>query len=344
MAAAEQGYPNDGADAGDESQAEALKAQGNEHFKAQRPQQAANCYRKALDVLRNREASGAAVSALGQTVRINLATCMQRLGSDPVEAVKLCDEVLAAYPRNAKGLFRRAASRRDEANALQRNHPAHREALTLARRDLVEAAKIETSDRQIREKLEEVTEELRVLGTSGPSGQGGFSGGLRGGFARGLDDARSSVQAKPEPPPVEPCSVCERVDHETCGKEFWVQQRAQWLRMPVEEVEREPETFEEDGLLMLAVKCTRLEAAEALEDEAKAAVTSRYISDNLGEELPELSDEVMDMLEDCLLATDRPYPQPKGAIALAQAVRCAEAIWDDEGLYRKAGYRNRPGT
>lgn len=300
------------------AEAEAFKAQGNEHFRFQRVQQACASYRQALEVLRGEEAASApgdGISQLGQAVRMNLATCLQRLGSEHAEVIqlcdeviRLCDEVLASEPTNAKALFRRATTRKNLAGSLPESSAGRREALVLAMQDLAAAAKSDPADRQVSEKLEEVAAELRAMGVSADEAPG------------------------VEPQPQLVCSNCGRPGHARCGKQLWIEQRAAWLCIAAEEVDKEPGDFENDGTLMRAVRAARIAAAADDGDQARAAALSRYMDpDNEdSDDLPELSDSEREMIEDCLEAVERPYQRLKRSLRLAQAVRCAEELWEDD--------------
>ena len=114
-----------------------------------------------------------------------------------------------------------------------------------------------------------------------------------------------------------------------CGKEFWVEQRAAWLGLPFAQVDQEPESFEDDGTLMGTLRAARLAmAAAAVDREFGQLLASRYATLVDGHEPPELSDREREMAEDCLDSTVRPYPCLKRPLPLAQAVRCAEELWD----------------
>lgn len=308
------------------AEADKLRVSGKEHFQAQRFDEAARCYREALQALKG---GGDEAATLGQAIRLNLVVCLQRLGSPPEEALQLCDEVLAADPSTqrevrAKALFWRGSVRR-ELSKQASDTSTQREALSTARHDLLQAARLEPGDRQVREKLEEVTEELKAL-------PGGGGDGLRLGLGSGLYNDREAEPQEPPPPP-EVCSVCGRLGHPRCGKAFWIDQRAVWLRMPVEQVEAEPTSFEHDGTLHGAILAERArEAQEATSGEGGTAASPRCgrpIRDEYGE-LVELSDEERDTLEDCLDAVERPYPQPLRSLPLPQAVRCAEELWAED--------------
>eukprot|EP00927_Polykrikos_kofoidii_P054445 TRINITY_DN48858_c0_g1_i1.p1 TRINITY_DN48858_c0_g1~~TRINITY_DN48858_c0_g1_i1.p1 ORF type:complete len:292 (-),score=47.92 TRINITY_DN48858_c0_g1_i1:21-896(-) len=261
---------------------------GNALYKEQQFFEAAALYREALIHVRRGESASGSSSEQWQTtgtaVRLNLACCLAKLGTEFEEAVLVCDEVLASEPNNAKALFRRGAALYAGTQASIGTTSDQRGALSAARRDLLQARKLAPSERQIRTLLAEVTEALR-------------------------DQDR---QAAPPPTPPEPCATCGRFGHACCGKAWWVQQRAEWLRIDIAEAEREPERFEDQGSL-----------AEVL---AVARGRQGIIDHDLDEEV---SDGEREMLEDCLEATDRPYPQPKKKLPLALAVQCAAELWAD---------------
>jgi len=317
--AAEEPFDALGAAAGTHAGAERLRASGKEHFQAQRYDEAARCYREALQAL---EEVPDEAAPLGQAVRLNLVVCLHRLGSAPEEALRLCDEVLASDPTSAKALFWRGTFGRELARQASETS-AQRETLAAARRDFLQAARLEPSDRQVREKLEEVTEELKALPGGGD--------GLRLGVGSGLYDDREAEPLEPPPPP-EVCSVCGRLGHPRCGKGFWIDQRAVWLQMPVDQVEQDPPTFEDDGNLRVAILAARAQAAMSGEEGAEASSrggSQRVVRDEYGE-LVELSDSEQEMLEDCLDSTERPYPKLKRSLPLPQAVRCAEELWAED--------------
>lgn len=339
---AEGAHGRDAAGSAAEAEAEACRAKGNEHFKAQKHEEAAGCYRQALELLR--DAAQAAGSNSGSKVRLNLAACLQKLGSEPGEVLQLCSEVLAADSSNVKALFRRGAAQRDLARTLT-DVSARKDMLMAAKRDLREAARLEPSERQVRAALDEISEELKVAG-------GGAVGneGLRLGFGRGLYDDR---EAAPPPSPPVVCSVCGREGHPQCGRALWLQQRAAWLGVPVEEVARNPPSFEDDGTLRKAIRAARAAgvggAAAASEgppaaDAATGLQQGGVMSAGAGagglvlelhvcdeEELPSLSTSEQEELEDCLDAVERPFPKLKRALALPQAVKCAELLWSEDG-------------
>jgi len=300
-----------------EGEAEVLRSQGNDHFKAQRHEEAAECYRQALRLLNDSVgAASAPLTPLGQAVRLNLAACLQRLGADPEESVQLCSEVLAADPLSAKAFFRRGLAQRDAARAAA-DAASKRDALVAARRDLREAARLEPSDRQLRAQLDEVADELKALGGAG-LGLGGL-----------YDDRE--IQEPPPPPVV--CSNCGREGHPLCGRALWVAQRAAWLGMPVSEVDRDPPSFEDDGTLRAAIRAARGEGAEnaAGTGPGESGASDSDALADLEADGESLSETEYEMLEDCLCAIDRPYPQLKRKLALPRAVRCAEQLWDEVG-------------
>lgn len=90
----------------------------------------------------------------------------------------------------------------------------------------------------------------------------------------------------------------------TRGMRYWISLRAAWLRTNEEKVAREPASFEDDGPLQLATEIT---------------VPIR-----------ELSEGEVEDLEDCLDAVQRPFPKLRKSIPLAQAVQCAETLWDTD--------------
>mmetsp|Transcript_125345 Transcript_125345/g.360095 ORF Transcript_125345/g.360095 Transcript_125345/m.360095 type:complete len:343 (+) Transcript_125345:56-1084(+) len=319
-----------------EVRAEEHRAEGNQHFKAQDFELAAASYRQALGVLKDSvEVGDTLPSQLGRAVRLNLAACLQRLGSDPGIVVQLCDEVLAADPRSAKALFRRGAAHRDMAKT-STDAAAVREALTEARRALREAARLEPTDRQVRTLLDEVTADLKALG-----GGDSVAGGLRLAFGDGLYEDRQP--AEPPPPPVV-CSACGREGHSQCGKAMWVAQRAAWLGVPAEEVDRDPPTFEDDGTLCAVIRATRAASAAerslggsrpAAPGSTGTTVTAECpggdseASDN--DDMSSLSETEAEMLGDCLCAVERPYPELRRKLPLPQAVRWADTFWEEPG-------------
>ncbi|CAE7194558.1 unnamed protein product [Symbiodinium natans] len=73
---------------------------------------------------------------------------------------------------------------------------------------------------------------------------------------------------------------------------------------------QEPSDFEEDGCLMDVIRDSRHHSPQ-------------------GADLSDMSEDEREQLEDCLDSTEKPYPQPKRPVPLAQAVRCAEELWED---------------
>lgn len=310
------------------SSAAELRETGNGLFKEQRYTEAAEAYRQALTLLEDDrpqeeagEAShGAAATSngatLGQALRLNLATCLLRLqGASLQEAIELCDNALEVDDRSVKALFLRGSAQRGLAEALV-EPDKQRSCLQAARRDLLQAARTEPKDRQVRQTLEDVTEALRRLSIGG--GGGGMAAGFLGqrGDARGLYADRESQEHAPAPPVV--CSVCGRQGHAQCGRDLWVQQRAQWLGVPEDEAGREPASYEDNGTLL---KLCAKRAREGLDEERRGRLDTDF---------SDLSEEEKEMLEDCLDSTEKPYPQIKRRLPLPQAVRCAEDLWAED--------------
>lgn len=100
------------------------------------------------------------------------------------------------------------------------------------------------------------------------------------------------------------CVNCGREGHPACGLRYWYSLRAAWLRVKEEDVAVEPSSFEDDGPLQLKVE-------------------GSFQVRNLSE------DEVED-LEDCLDAVQRPFPRLRRSVPLAQAIACAESLWDGD--------------
>lgn len=297
-----------------------LRESGNTHFKAQDFGAAAGTYRKALEKLRRLETDpsgdvhtctvgGESFQQLGQVVRLNLAMSLLRLSENLSEAAGLCDEVIAVDPSSAKALFRRGAVR--QCLARQFPEPAsQKEMLKSAREDLVQAAKAEPTDRQVRQLLEEVTQELRKLYNVPPGGTG---------LCGGLYDDRQAAPAAP-PAPVVVCETCGREGHAGCGRSLWVQERCQWLGLAgtpaANEVGNDPAEFDDDGTLYAAVRAVR---------ESRGQAPSL---DSIGDGgISDMSEDERERLEHCLDSTERPYPRLKRRLNLAKAVRCAEEFW-----------------
>jgi len=294
------------------SSASALKERGNELFEAQSFRGAADCYAEALSLLKQQDAKGQAgeSEALSVPVHLNLVACLLRLGEQLEEAVKLCDAVLTMDAANSKALFRRGSARQALARqgCSSDSSEARREQLTAARKDLVQAAKAEPQNRQVRKVLEEVTKELQSM----PRQEGqalAFASGLYCDREPGGELSSAEDKAPAE------CSTCDRQGHVVCGKLAWIRQRAEWLGVPEEEVAKEPSNFEEDGNLREVIRAARPNGGSDESFEAS---------------LSDLSDEELDALEDCLNETSRPYPQPLRPLPLTQAVHCAEDVWAED--------------
>lgn len=291
-----------------------LREQGNALFQEQRFAEAAGLYRQALDSLSGGPQTHEAetqTQALEQVLQMNLATCLLRLDENLEEVVELCSAVLESNPTNAKAMFKRGSARRRIAETA--NASSQRSTLQAAKQDLLQAAKAAPGDRQVRALLEEVTEALRKL----PQGSGGFASAL--GFGKGLYDDK---KPKPPPPPAIVCSACGREGHPLCGKTAWIAERARWLDVSEEDVGREPDSFEHDGTLRDTVRAAR--------GNAKAEFATFPPIDDDGDVLSDMSDGEREMLEDCLDATERPYPQPRRQIPLIQVIRCAEEVWSED--------------
>lgn len=267
-----------------------LRRQGNELFKAQQFTEAANCYRRALS---------AEPGELAQTIRLNLSTCLLRLGTSLDEVLALCDDFLSLDGTSAKAFYLRGSAR--FALAEQAAAPdAQRDILLAAKKDLVQAAKASPGDKQVRARLDEVAEVLRTL----PSKPGILAKGS-------LYDDRQPEP--PKPPPVI-CSECGRYGHPKCGLGFWLDTRAAWLGVARQEVEALPADFEDDGPLGIARHEARCRA-RALEGKDGSSSS--------------MSADECDILEDCLESTQRPYPLLKRQAPLTQVVRFARELWDD---------------
>lgn len=312
------------------AQAGQRRADGNQHFQAGALDKAAECYREALRALAPALAGGEAPSgedaAFVQALRLNLSAAVLETGPD--EAADLCTLVLQGDAQNVKALYRRAAAR--QAGAKSKDPKTAAEMLQEARGDLMVAARAEPSNRQVRGLLEAVAKDIKEC-------QGGGEGGLRLSFGGGLYNDREIQE--PPPPPVM-CQTCNRPGHPRCGKEMWVEERAAWLRMPLETVAREPRTFEESGALLNAISDARdsgdrrpvhaSREADSADGARAEAVCEEAVGHPAVEELSDLSQSEAEKLEDCLYCTERPYPQPKRPLPLAVVIRCAEEIWADQ--------------
>lgn len=297
-----------------ESLASRLREQGNALFQEQRFAEAVGLYRQALDLLSGGPQTSEAktqIEALEQVLQMNLATCLLRLDENLEEVVELCSAVLSSNPTNTKAMFKRGAARRRIAESADTS--SQRSTMQAAKQDLLQAAKAAPGDRHIRALLEEVNEALRKL----PQGNGGLASAW--GFGRGLYNDR---KPKPPPPPPIVCSVCGREGHPLCGKTAWIAERARWLDVSEEEVGREPDSFEHAGTLRETVRAARV--------NTKAEFATFPPTDDNCDVLSDMSDAEREMLEDCLDAIERPYPQPRRQIPLIHVVRCAEEVWAED--------------
>mmetsp|Transcript_124621 Transcript_124621/g.202677 ORF Transcript_124621/g.202677 Transcript_124621/m.202677 type:complete len:321 (-) Transcript_124621:74-1036(-) len=302
-----------------------LRDRGNSFFKEEKYSQAADAYREALGYLRGEKLGKVTPGSLVQALRLNLATTLLRLQGDALntEAVSLCDEVLTVDSECAKAHFLRSIGRRVQAEVLT-DFAARKSLLQSARQDALQAARAKPRDRQVRGLLDEITEALRGMSQDGGNSQGGSLAGafLGNSKSKGLYSDKRASQAEECPPIV--CEVCGREGHHRCGKDWWVAQRARWLRVSEEEVGRDPSDFEDDGTLIGLRIAQR--AAERLASGGTDADESRRRCDDLSE----LSEDEREMLEDCLESTERPFPRLKRRLPLAQAVWCAEELWAED--------------
>jgi tetratricopeptide (TPR) repeat protein len=276
-----------------------LRERGNELFGKKSFDEAATCYREALDILRQDVIPRTdEVASLGQAVRLNLSTCYLKLGTNFEAGVSLCDEVLAAQPSHVKAMFRRGCLRYKH-SLEQADSDLRRDLLQSARKDVLQAARAEPGDKQIREQLDEITEALRKL----PSLKDG-----RLAFSGDLNDSRETLE---ETSP----GVGHASPPTSCGKAHWISQRARWLRVSEEEVGRDPPHFEDHGTLYDALKVAR-----GWEDDTAG-------SDDV---LSDLSEEEHDDLWNCIESIEKPYPQIKRKLPLLTVIRCAEEVWAED--------------
>ncbi|CAE7210826.1 TY1B-A [Symbiodinium sp. CCMP2592] len=82
---------------------------------------------------------------------MNLAASLLRTGAHIEEVEDLCSEVLARQPSNAKALFRRGCARQ----ILAKREGDGRPILQAAKKDLLQAAKLEPQNRQAQSSPEE---------------------------------------------------------------------------------------------------------------------------------------------------------------------------------------------
>lgn len=303
---------------GSVEKAGALRDCGNQLFKEQRYEDAVGTYREAMLALRDAaEPESEDVRQLCQALRLNLATCLLRLptASESLsEVVKLCSSSVEMDADSAKALFLRGSAQRAQSEASSEVEE-QKNLLQGARRDLLQAARLKPQDRQIRVILDEITEAVKQLSTGHGSG-GGLAGCFKGKDGT-LNDDRD--KAGIVTPAGVVCSTCGREGHPRCGKDLWLEQRAQYLDISLEEAGREPATYEDDGTLMGLKKAQR-----------QSDATTETGGDS-GSDSTDMSDEEREMLEDCLESTDKPFPQIKKKLPLQQAIHCAETMWAEDG-------------
>jgi len=112
-------------------------------------------------------------------------------------------------------------------------------------------------------------------------------------------DEFDTSAALSEVPPRDP-----QIDDWSHGMRCWTTLRAAWLRIPQHEVVKLPGSFEDAGLL---------------QQEREGLVSVR-----------ELTDDELECLEDCLESVQRPFPALVRSVPLAQAIQCAESLWDSD--------------
>mmetsp|Transcript_9344 Transcript_9344/g.20807 ORF Transcript_9344/g.20807 Transcript_9344/m.20807 type:complete len:364 (-) Transcript_9344:110-1201(-) len=287
-----------------------LRTKGNELFRVGWLDAAAGTYREAYSLLQKAapakqdESDEDLREQTMKAVRLNLATCLVRLSENLGEAVRLCDEALLEDSNNAKALFLRGSAARQLADSVAPSESSQRrELLIAARKDLVQATRLSPGDRQVRALLANTSEALQAMPPVWKPGSL---------FGSGLYDDRKP--APPPPPPVV-CVSCGRVGHPCCGRLWWVEQRAKWLGLTVDEVDQVPTDFEDDGPLRAALMAAGHRSAEG---QSPAGVDA------------ELSQEDWEALEECLDSWERPFPSLKGRVTLPQAVRCAVNLWANE--------------
>mmetsp|Transcript_22102 Transcript_22102/g.50558 ORF Transcript_22102/g.50558 Transcript_22102/m.50558 type:complete len:230 (-) Transcript_22102:93-782(-) len=183
-----------------------------------------------------------------------------------------------------------------------------------ARKHVLEAARLAPKDREMRAVLEDITQ---VIKGEKPSS-----------FLGGLYDDKEDTKAAAARVPVTAlvCQTCGRPGHARCGKQFWVEQRSQWLQLRVEEVALEPASFEDQGTLYQQC-CARAEQValdtDDVQQDAAGAPRRRAYS------LDDLSSDEYESLEHCIESVERPFPQPKRQVPLTLAVHCAEELWEE---------------
>ncbi|OLP76629.1 Gag-Pol polyprotein [Symbiodinium microadriaticum] len=157
-----------------------LREKGNKFFEAQQFAAAAECYAEALDKIK---ADLDSSEDLQIPVRLNLAASLLRTGARIEEVEDLCSEVLALQPSNAKALFRRGCARQILAKRELHASDVYqarfgpvvlgnsRQSLMVAGvKDLLQAAKLEPQNRQVRLALKELQEALAEQLESGVPG------------------------------------------------------------------------------------------------------------------------------------------------------------------------------
>jgi len=290
-----------------EQRAERLREEGNAFFKAEQLYDAEACYRKALallgDIVAAPSAPGSSAVApslnapLSCTLRLNLVACLQRQGTGAVvqeECVRLCDEVISMDPENAKAFFRRGSMLMDRATAaLAGGDVDVVDSLKLARRDLVQAARLQPSDRTIRVLLDQVTTSLRAANAACGESAAALRLSSKG---TGLYDDRVAEEPPPAPPV---CLECGRAGHELCGRDHWEAQRAAWRGKASEPAEVQPPDLPEDGM-----DVGFLSSSSDWSSEGSHCDAAEY-----------------DALEDCLMSVDKPYPQPLRPLPLRRVCR-----------------------
>lgn len=232
------------------------KERGNSFFNEQRFVEAALCYTECIALLTS-DSGGYKDNALLAVVRLNLATCFVRMDKNLPEAVDLCTEVINMEPSNVKALFRRAAAQHHIAKSSSSGQDFKKNALLAAKKDLMQAAKMDSGNRKVRALMEEVNAEAAAAGLkleeresqrdpdSARSSKKPQYGKL---FGKGLY-ADKKIDAPPlerPPPPKLPTPRKRAWDD---GDKEWLALRSAWLRVPQEKVAKLPESFEDPGPL-----------------------------------------------------------------------------------------------
>mmetsp|Transcript_44514 Transcript_44514/g.81311 ORF Transcript_44514/g.81311 Transcript_44514/m.81311 type:complete len:232 (-) Transcript_44514:82-777(-) len=186
-----------------------------------------------------------------------------------------------------------------------------RSKLKEARKNVLEAARLEPKDREMRAVLEDITQVIKKERSSN------FLGGLYD----DKEDAAAATAMQVQKQAEVARRMCERPDPDRCGKQFWVQQRAEWLGLPVEEVALEPASFEDQGTLYQ--QCVARAERTPVETDQREVDPGRTRAFSLDD----LSSDEYGYLEDCMDAVERPFPQLKRQVSLTLAVHCAEELW-----------------